>query len=127
MAGIDDLTPPITWCRQARHHYVVDGDTVDLWVDLGWSMQQKVRFRLNGVDTPELRSSDPEERRLAKEAKQFVLDWLTWPERAHEWPLVVLSTKTGKYGRWLGTVWRVGEDESLNARLIREGFAIPYG
>lgn len=134
---IDLLDDP--YLRNCRLHRVVDGDTVDLIVDMGWNMSRKVRFRLTGVNTPEMNSSDPDERLAAWEAKQFVAEtlsgWEMQSERTpdlEEWPLWVYSTKTGKYGRWLG---HIGPRDSwlnrnsrliLNDMLVEEGHAMPY-
>lgn len=122
--------PYVRFCRLDR---VIDGDTVDMYVDLGWNLQQKVRFRLLGVDTPELRSSDSDERVKARVAKDYVLSrLLSWsdfgPGRNTPYPLWVESHKTGKYGRWLATVGSRDPEEffTLNELLLTGGYARPY-
>ena len=122
-----------TYVRYARLERVIDGDTVDLVVDMGWNLTQLVRFRLLGVDTPELRSSDPDERREAAIARDFVFQTLTaWSNLGdgamHTFPLWVDSRKTGKYGRWLANIGSRGEaeNETLNDLLLFEGLAKEY-
>jgi len=85
---------------------------------------------LLGVDTPELRSSDPVEREAARAAAQFTLDTLDgWSHLATDaHPLWVESRKTGKYGRWLA---RIGTRDAqvegdLNDLLLAEGHGKPY-
>jgi micrococcal nuclease len=100
---------------------VVDGDTLDLEVDLGFDVNVKMRFRLAGIDTPELKSKDATERLTALEAKQFVQDFLA------NKPLKVLTSKDKqeKYGRYLATVFVVG-GENLNVALLDNKLAKPY-
>lgn len=114
-----------------RYHYnakvskVVDGDTVDLVVDLGFHVQVRERFRLAGIDTPELRSSDPEERERAKAAKARVLELCPVGS-----DVIVVAEKTGKFGRWLGVILFTVEDiglVNLNDLLVDEGHAVVYG
>jgi micrococcal nuclease len=56
---------------------VVDGDTIDLMIDLGFSIHHKIRVRLYGVNTPESRTKDLAEKELGLKAKSFTKDWLT--------------------------------------------------
>ena len=98
---------------------VVDGDTVDVWVDLGFKLKSCQRIRLEGIDTPELRSSDPDERVRAKAAKVRVEELC--PVGSTVW---VYTEKTGKYGRYIGRVYLEATDTlSLNERLVDEGHA----
>lgn len=92
---------------------VVDGDSVWLEVDLGFSTFTKQLIRLEGINTPEL--SEP----LGQEAKKFAQDWFVAnPE------VSVRTLKREKYGRYLGIV--LGNVESLNEALLREGLAVVY-
>lgn len=83
---------------------VVDGDTLDLDVDLGFHVRKKIRCRLLDVDTPEIHKVKKEslEYKAGMRAKIFVEDWLK--ENGNE---VTISTEkgTGKYGRWLTLLW----------------------
>lgn len=93
---------------------VVDGDTVDVFIDLGFSVWHKERIRLAGVDTAEKNTP------LGKALKVYMKDLL-------EGKTVKLQvTKPDKYGRYLGTVFLAGE-ESINAQLIKHNLAKPYG
>lgn len=98
---------------------VVDGDTIDATVDLGFHMQATLRFRLLGIDTPELRSSDILERVEAKSAKDYVI------ETCLNKKVYIQSYKGDKYGRWLAIV--ILEDgTTLNSLLLENGFAKVY-
>lgn len=93
---------------------VVDGDTVDVFIDLGFSVWHKERIRLSGVDTAEKNTP------LGKALKTFMKELL-------EGKMVRLQvTKPDKYGRYLGKVFLAGE-ESINDQLIKHGLAKPYG
>lgn len=102
---------------------VVDGDTVDLRLDLGFHVSITERFRLARIDTPELVGAD---RARAMEASA----WLeTELRRALPGRLFVTSDKLDKFRRWLGTLWIAGEDGRLrdvNAELVDAGLARPY-
>jgi len=101
----------------------VDGDTVDLVVDLGFTVQVRQRFRLLGVDTPE---TNRKASRTAGKAAQVYAQGLA-PVGSS---VVVCSHKTGKYGRWLGTVYPLDGDgtrlASVNDQLLAAGHARPY-
>lgn len=95
---------------------VVDGDTQDFTVDLGFHTYTKIRVRLSGVDTHETYgvSHDSEEFRLGTIEKEFVEEWF---EDADE--CFIETESTGKYGRWLAEVYNES-GESLNVALIEE-------
>lgn len=99
---------------------VVDGDTVDITIDLGFSaFLHKQRIRLYGINTPELRSSNPDERVKAKEATERLKELLP-----KEFIVRTTKDKRGKYGRILGTL--IVEDNDINQQLITEGHAVKY-
>jgi micrococcal nuclease len=98
---------------------VVDGDTIDVNVDLGFTVWVRVRLRLIGIDTMELNDKDPVKRENAKLAKAFVEDRLVNQK------VIIQSFKTDKYGRWLAEVFVNGS--SINKQLLAENLAIPYG
>jgi micrococcal nuclease len=104
---------------------VIDGDTVDLYLDQGFHSYRIERFRLLGVDTPELTSKDALERVKAQAAKEFVTSKLS-PVAAPtgEWPLLVKTSKADSFGRWLCELW-VG-DLWINKALLDEGLAVPF-
>lgn len=111
--------------KVVRVRKVVDGDTIDLELDLGFYQSGVYRFRLLGVDTPEMNSRDEAERERALEARDFVASWLE--ERAPF--LRVTSFKADSFGRWLGEIYSVGAtyDERLGTALLESGLAEVYG
>jgi micrococcal nuclease len=107
---------------------VVDGDTVDLRIDLGFDIHHKIRVRLYGVNTPESRTSNKQEKALGMKAKQFTKDWLT----SHKWVFVnTIPDKNDKYGRILAKIYSSQDisDPStacLNTDIIQSGLAREY-
>jgi len=100
---------------------VVDGDTVDVDVDLGWSTwRYGERIRLYGIDTPECRTRDAEEKAAGLLAKEFVEDAL------HVGKTYKLQTREkGKFGRFLGVIF-ISDKTSINAALVTEHLAVAY-
>jgi micrococcal nuclease len=99
---------------------IVDGDTVDLIIDLGFNILCKERIRLNRVDTPESNSKDEKEKLLALEAKEFLSLWLT-----NQNDLKIKTAKDDKYGRYLGEIY--GDQHlCINDLLIEKGYAWEY-
>ena len=98
---------------------VVDGDTVDVILDLGFDMFKKERIRLNGIDAPESRTLDTEEKALGIDAKEFLERRLG--ECANLW---VATEKDGKYGRMLGDIWC--STTNINEEMVSRGFAWKY-
>lgn len=99
---------------------VIDGDTVDVIFDLGFSMFRKERVRLNRIDAPPMVAKNPHEKQLALDAKEFVAKWL-----AAQKTLRGRTTKDDKYGRMLTDIYGDG-DESLNEQMVRLGYAWEY-
>ena len=107
---------------------VVDGDTIDVTIDLGFDLYKKERVRIAGVDTPEKRTRDLEEKALGLDATAWMKDKLTETIKGDEELIIRTELKggTGKYGRLLGWLY-VGEDTvSLNEKMITEGYAWAY-
>ena len=99
---------------------VIDGDTVDAMIDLGFDTWVHKRIRLEGIDAPETRTRD-----LDEKAQGFITkDRLTDLLEASNGEFVVVSHGVGKYGRCLGTIM-IGE-QNINELLIREGLAEVY-
>ena len=101
---------------------VVDGDTVDLVLDLGFKLYKKERCRVAGIDTPESRTRDLKEKKYGLEAKAFLQDVLANAEN-----LTVRTEKDGKYGRMLGWLFADNIDGSINQLMIEAGMAWSYG
>ena len=129
MAG---MTPP---SRKSCYNFrvieinrVVDGDTIDVTIDLGFDLYKKERVRVAGVDTPEKRTRNLEEKALGIDATYWLQEKLEGAVAGDD-DLVIrteLDGGVGKYGRLLGWLY-VGTDEvSLNEQMITEGYAHPY-
>ena len=107
---------------------VVDGDTIDVLIDLGFDLYKKERVRIAGVDTPEKRTRDLEEKALGLDATYWMKKQLEDTIAGDEELIIRTELKggTGKYGRLLGWLY-VGEDNvSLNEQMITEGYAWSY-
>ena len=114
--------------RVVKINRVVDGDTIDVTLDLGFSLTKKERVRIAGVDTPEKRTRDPEEKTLGIDATNWMKEKLTETIKGDEELVIRTELKggVGKYGRLLGWLY-IGDDEfSLNEQMITEGYAWPY-
>ena len=98
---------------------VVDGDTVDVEIDLGFYVVVRERMRLSGIDTAEMTSPFPEMRKLAQDAKAFMNFYIGWN-------ILLKSFKKDKYGRFLAEIFLVDDAESLNQKLINAGLAKEY-
>ncbi len=110
------------WTYQATVDRVVDADTIDVTVDLGFYLYSRQRFRLARVDAWEVRGEEREKGLVAKAAVQSLL-----PQGSQ---VRVTTSKAGKYGRWLAEVYLTGEDGdefNLNSWLLLHGHAELYG
>ena len=129
MAG---MTPP---SRKSCYNFriteinrVVDGDTIDVTIDLGFDLYKKERVRVAGIDTPEKRTRDLEEKALGIDATNWLKEKLESTIAGDD----ELSIRTelvggvGKYGRLLGWLYVGDEDVSLNEQMITEGYAWAY-
>tara|TARA_B100000676_G_C18077609_1_gene848778 strand:+ start:1794 stop:2189 length:396 start_codon:yes stop_codon:yes gene_type:complete len=100
---------------------VIDGDTIDVDIDLGFGVWlKKERVRLVGIDTPESRTRDLEEKKYGLAAKEFLIKWTG----AGELRLKTQKDKTGKFGRILGELWTF--DTNINQKMIEEHHAVAY-
>ena len=109
---------------RAKVDRVIDGDTIDVVFDLGFDIQYKSRVRFVGINTPESRTRDLEEKALGLAAKDFVGRWLV--EHAGNSPIIETSLdKKGKFGRVLGRILNE-EGICLNDLLVQEGHAVVY-
>ena len=108
---------------QAKLVRVVDGDTADAMIDLGFNVWVKERIRFHGVDTWESRTRDLEEKKKGLAAKAYVKDLL---ENSDEGKFSIISHGKGKYGRVLGELFVKGHESSVNQLLIENGHAYEY-
>ena len=107
---------------------VVDGDTVDVDIDLGFGVwMRKERVRIHGIDTPESRTRDLEEKKYGLAAKEFVKSYL---KAGSNQTLQTEKDKTGKFGRILGKFLvydgKTDSEMHLGKIMIREHHAVPY-
>jgi micrococcal nuclease len=103
---------------------VVDGDTIDVDIDLGFSVSFSQRVRLAGIDTPESRTSDKFEKSLGLEAKEYLKSKLKDAK-----DIMIKTEKpdsSEKYGRILGWLYIDGNTISINDQMIEEGYAWGY-
>ena len=107
---------------------VLDGDTIDVLIDLGFDLFKKERVRIAGVDTPEKRTRDLEEKELGIHATNWMKDKLTETIKGDEELTIRTELKggVGKYGRLLGWLYIGDADVSLNEQMITEGYAWEY-
>ena len=129
MAG---MTPP---SRKSCYNFrvteitkVLDGDTIDVVIDLGFDLYKKERVRIAGVDTPEKRTRDKEEKALGLDATNWLKDKLEGAISGDD-DLVIrteLVGGVGKYGRLLGWCYIGDSTLSLNEQMIEEGYAHAY-
>ena len=114
--------------RVTKINKVLDGDTIDVTIDLGFDLYKKERVRVAGVDTPEKRTRDLEENALGIDATNWLKEKLTETIQGDDELTIRTELKggVGKYGRLLGWLY-VGESTiSLNEQMIEEGYAWEY-
>ena len=114
--------------RVTEINRVVAGDTIDVTIDLGFDLYKKERVRIAGVDTPEKRTRDLEEKALGIDATNWLKEKLE-STLAGDDELTILTELhggVGKYGRLLGWLYVGEEPISLNEQMITEGYAWEY-
>ena len=126
------MTPP---SRKSCYNFrvvsidkVVDGDTIDVTIDLGFDLFKKERVRVAGVDTPEKRTRNLEEKALGLDATAWIKDHLEGAIDGDD-DLIIrteLDGGVGKYGRLLGWLYIGDATVSLNEKMIDEGYAWAY-
>ena len=107
---------------------VLDGDTIDVTIDLGFDLYKKERVRIAGVDTPEKRTRNLEEKALGIDATNWLKEKLEGAVAGDD-DLVIrteLDGGVGKYGRLLGWLYIGDSNLSLNEQMITEGYAWSY-
>ena len=114
--------------RVVEINRVLDGDTIDVTIDLGFDLYKKERVRIAGVDTPEKRTRDLEEKALGIDATNWLKEKLE-STIAGDDELSIraeLVGGVGKYGRLLGWLYVGDSNVSLNEQMITEGYAWEY-
>jgi micrococcal nuclease len=111
------------WIYNAEVKRIVDGDTFDIIIDLGFDTFRKGRIRLYGVDTPESRTKNLVEKQMGLAAKEFTDQWI---QRSNSKIKVeTILDKNEKYGRILARVWNEA-GECLNTDIVNSGLAKEY-
>ena len=107
---------------------VVDGDTIDVTIDLGFDLFKKERVRVAGVDTPEKRTRNLEEKELGIHATNWLKKQLEDAVNGDDELTIRTELKggVGKYGRLLGWLYIGDEEVSINEQMIAEGYAWSY-
>ena len=126
------MTPP---SRKSCYNFrvtkikkVLDGDTIDVVIDLGFDLAKTERVRIAGVDTPEKRTRDLEEKALGLDATNWLKEKLNETIKGDQ-ELTIrteLVGGTGKYGRLLGWLYVGDAEVSLNKQMIEQGYAWEY-
>ncbi len=114
---------------RARCTRVVDGDTADLVVDVGYHVTLTSRFRLLGINAPEMHAADPAVRQRALDAKTYLAAAIE--AGAGDWWLRLTDVKpdADSFGRWLAVMWRrtpTGVDRNVNQDLVDAGLAVVF-
>ena len=112
-----------TYTYKLKNIRVIDGDTIDADIELGFHLTIRERFRLFGIDAPESRTLNLIEKKRGMAAKAWLGARLA---RAGDKLMIETARHTGKYGRWLGTLFEVdGPDDfvNINMELVAEGHA----
>jgi len=114
--------------RVTEINRVVDGDTIDVTIDLGFDLYKKERVRIAGVDTPEKRTRDLEEKALGIDATNWMKEQLEDAINGESELTIRTELKggMGKYGRLLGWLYVGDADISLNEAMIISGYAWAY-
>lgn len=112
------------FCYSAQLVKVIDGDTIDLMIDLGFNIHNRIRVRLYGVDTPESRTTNTVEKAAGLKAKEFTHDWM---EANPNVVIQTLKDKNEKYGRILANIYTDdNKTKCLNEELVSGGWAKAY-
>ena len=108
------MNKPIYKFENAVCKNVVDGDTIDVIIDVGFKIKVEQRLRLNRIDAPEIRGKEKEK---GLKTKEYLMLKFRLPG-----PIIIIETqKTGKYGRYLAEIWLDGKN--LNDELVEKGLA----
>ena len=121
-----NILQKLNYLYRAEFLRAIDGDTIELLVDLGFYVKLKIRARLAYINTPEIHGRKAKkgtsEYEKGIEAKKFVEQWF----RNHNNQCLICSHKQGNYGRWLAEIYSPDLTECLNLELIKYGLAKLY-
>lgn len=112
----------IMYKYKAKVTRVVDGDTIDVTIDLGFKITTHQRIRLKGINTPETYTvkKESEEYKKGMASKLFVIDRI---KKNKDEVIVETNKDTGKFGRYIGDIWLADSKISLNVELVEKGLA----
>jgi len=120
-------------CRVSAIEKIVDGDTVDVVIDLGFDVCTRQRVRLLGIDTPESRTRDQEEKKFGLLAKRKLKQWCLKAVESEKDDIELElrcpeADSRGKFGRVLAEIWVIedGVETNVNKWMCDEGYAVPY-
>lgn len=119
----------LRWLWRARLDRVIDGDTVDMYLDTGFHTVRKERIRLAGINAPEIEKDTKE---AGTATKNFVQDWMDRGSLSDSdlFPFVVETFKSDSFGRYLGKVWWYSEfvynRDDISKILLNNNLAIPF-
>ena len=106
---------------KAKLDRVIDGDTINANIDLGFDITIHKRIRLTGIDTPESRTRDLEEKARGLASKARLIELIG------DGDFILESREVGKFGRVLGTIYTIAEESiNINDTLVEEGYAVEY-
>ena len=105
---------------QALVTRIIDGDTVDCFLDLGFDVHIKARFRLYGINAPETRTTDLVEKQLGYNAKDFLTTAI------FNQSVILHTYGKDKYGRWLCEIFLPRDDKSINQTMLEAGLVESY-
>lgn len=123
----------IVYYYKAKINRVIDGDTIDIMIDLGFGIFKSVRARLWGINAPEIsKPKDADELKRGLQTKQFLENWIQ--NNSIDGHIIIRShngkeLRQEKYGRWLVEVYPINftqETQSINDLILKEGLAIEY-
>ena len=102
----------------------IDGDTVRVTIDLGFNVHHIIDVRIAGINTPEIRGGTPETKAAGRAAQAFTAGWLAEAcDTEERWPLTIRTSKGRSFNRWVGTISRNNDSNSLAHDLLSAGHA----
>jgi micrococcal nuclease len=119
------IMPRVLYVYRARPLRVIDGDTIDIIIDMGLHAYRMERLRLLGVNAPEMHGATHD---TGIAARDYVSNWLMMEldYQQDDLPLIIRTEKSDVFGRWLAVVWYGMSGLCLNDDLIGSGHAVPY-
>lgn len=108
-----------TWTFPAKFRRVIDGDTIEMVIDLGFYIEHRIRVRVLDLYAPEVRG---EERPQGLAAKALAEQWFAESDQDSEWPFFVTTAKGRSFNRWVGSIERADTEEDFCEFMTQGGF-----